>query len=264
MVLRSLLAATGAPAWLDAAPDWRVAAFALVTGFLSAIFFGLTPALQVGRQRHRGKAVRQILIGAQVAASCVLLIVAGLLGRALVRATSSPLGFEYKQVISLDAGLAKRGYTPASAQAHLETLQSRLRTIPGVQAVALAVSPPLGHVNISAGLDIDGRQVNIALNRVDSHFLETMKIPLLRGRNLTRADTRAAVLSESAAHAIWPGADPLGKNFPLGEGYTVVGIAGNVQSVKFAESRFHPGLPAAGTVRPGFALRAGADLRIHA
>ena len=83
IALRALLPWTDAPTWLDATPDWRVVLFSVGLAFLAAILFGLTPALQIARQRHRAQWMRRILIGAQVAASCVLLIVSGLLVRAL-------------------------------------------------------------------------------------------------------------------------------------------------------------------------------------
>ena len=67
--------------------------------------FGLTPALQIARQRHRATLSRTFLIGAQVAASCVLLIVSGLLVRALGRATSLDPGFEYRQIVAIEPGL---------------------------------------------------------------------------------------------------------------------------------------------------------------
>ncbi|MEP6915610.1 MAG: hypothetical protein ABJC89_08180, partial [Acidobacteriota bacterium] len=74
--------------WVDASPDWRVVVFALLPGFCAAVLFGLMPATQVARQKHRAVRIRHLLVGAQVAASCVLLIVAGLLVRALEHATS--------------------------------------------------------------------------------------------------------------------------------------------------------------------------------
>ena len=235
-VLRTLLKISAAPPWLTAVPDWRVCAFALGAGFASAILFGLTPALQTGHQRHRATFTRQLLIGAQVAASCVLLIVAGLLARALDHATSAHLGFEYQQVVSIAPALGRYGYSPAKAQAYLDTLQDRLRALPGVQSLSLAVSPPLGNVSITSGIDVDGRPVNVGIDRVTPQFFETMKIPLLRGRNLRRGDGRVAVISESMARLAWPGKDALGQTVTLGEGYTVVGIAGSVQSVKFGDS----------------------------
>jgi hypothetical protein len=118
-------------AWLDPTPDWRVIVFATGLGFVAAILFGLTPALQLARQRHRSNLMRQFLIGAQVAGSCVLLIVAGLLVRALDRAVSVHPGFEYQHVISIDPRLVNQ--SPAGAEAHLDALASRLHDLPGAR-----------------------------------------------------------------------------------------------------------------------------------
>ena len=235
-VLRSLIVLTGSPAWLDAAPDWRVIVFAIGAGFASAMLFGLMPALDAGRRRDRPGVARHTLIGAQVAASCVLLIVAGLLGRALDHVTSTHPGFEYQQVVSIDPGLSRYGYSAARAQAYLDTLQSRLRALPGVASVSLALTPPLGDVSIGAGFRVDGRQMTAQINHVDPEYFQTMKIPLLRGRNLTRGETHAVVVGESMARQAWPGQDALGKTLTMGRDYTVVGIAGSARSVKFEDS----------------------------
>jgi predicted permease len=96
VVLRVLLTATDAPGWFTPSLDWRVAAFALAAALFSAILFGLAPALQTGRPTRRPGIARHVLIAAQVASSCILLIVAGLLGRALNYASSVHPGFEYK------------------------------------------------------------------------------------------------------------------------------------------------------------------------
>jgi len=236
IVLRSLMAITDTPAWLNPAPDWRVTVFALTAGFVSAVLFGLTPAFQVVRRRHRANVARQFLVAAQVAASCVLLIVAGLLGRALEHATSSDPGFDYQHVISIDPGLDRDGYSPARAQAYLDTLRARLRALPGVESVSLAQSPPLGHRTETAGLTLDGRTLSIQINRVDPDFFETMRIPLLRGRNLQLAEPRAIVVGESLARRAWPGQDPLGKQFTLNGDYTVAGIVGTARVVKLQDS----------------------------
>jgi hypothetical protein len=98
LVLKSIMVWTGAPPWLDPTPDWRVVTFAIAIGFLSSVLFGLTPALHIARQRNLTKTTavgRTVLIGVQVASSCVLLIVAGLLVRAVERAGSTDPGFEY-------------------------------------------------------------------------------------------------------------------------------------------------------------------------
>ena len=235
-VLRGLMSLTGAPPWMDPSPDRRIAAFAVGMGFAAAILFGLVPALQIARQKHRATITRQFLVGAQVAASCVLLIVAGLLGRALNHAVSAPPGFEYQQVVSIDPGLLRHGYSPAKARVFLDELRARLQALPGVQSVSLASCPPLGHVSVSAGIEVDGRSFSIQLNRVDPQFLSTMKIPLMRGRNLAAGETHSVVIGESLARGMWPGQDPLGKKFDLNGGYTVVGVAGSARTVKPEDS----------------------------
>ncbi len=235
VVLRGLMALSGAPAWMNPAPDWRIALFAAGAGFAAAIVFGLVPALQIARRRHRATITRQFLIGTQVAASCVLLIVSGLLGRALDHAMSADPGFDYKQVISIDPGLGRHGYTPARARGYLDALTARLRTLPGVQSVSLALSPPLGRVSITTGITYEGRNLNVQINHVDPEFLRTMKIPLVRGRNLLRGEPRAVVVSESMARA-FTGGDPLGKTFNLGADMTVVGVAGSARQVKLEDS----------------------------
>jgi predicted permease len=235
-VLQALLAATDAPQWMNADPDWRVAAFMIAAGLAAAILFGLMPALQTARGRHRTTVVRQFLVGAQVAASCVLLIVAGLLGRALERAMSANPGFEYEHVIAIDPGLARHGYSEAKARAYLDGLRARLAALPGVQSTSLTLLAPLGRASMSAGITIDGHTVSVMLNHIDPEFLNTMKIPLLRGRNLERGDRRVVVVGESLARSLWPGQDPIGKKFEFGDGYVVVGVAGTARMAKMEDS----------------------------
>jgi predicted permease len=248
VVLRSLLAMAGTPAWLNPAPDWRVVIFAAGMGFASAILFGLTPAFQVVRQRHRTILMRQVLIGAQVAASCVLVIVAGLLVRALNHAAADP-GLEYKHVVSIDPALGNHGYSPAQARAWLDTLQSRLRSLPGVESVASASHPPFGNKTTTFGTEFGGHPISVRINNVDSQFFQTMNIPFLRGRNLMRGDTQAIVISQSLAVSAWPAEDPLGKPLQMGkEKYTVTGIVGNARAAApgdrdAAEAYFLAGVP---------------------
>lgn len=235
LVLRSLMGMGDMPEWLNPAPDWRVVVFALSVGCAAAILFGLAPAFQLTRQRHRSTALRQILIGAQVAASCVLLIVSSLLVRALERATSTSPGFGYKDVISIDPAFS--GYTPAMARSYFDTLDSRLREVPGVESMSFASNPPLGNRWSVNKTQVAGRAVDIHYNNVDRHFFQTMRIPLLRGRGLLPGDKHAIVISESLARLQWPAEDPVGKAFKLGDSKdTVVGIAGDAHLVSPEDS----------------------------
>jgi hypothetical protein len=86
--------------------------FVVGVSLVAAVFFGLTPALQIARQQQKRTIARQVLVGAQMAASCVLLIVAGLLVREVHHALYTSPGFGYEQVLSVDLGLHSHGYTP--------------------------------------------------------------------------------------------------------------------------------------------------------
>lgn len=232
IVINGIMAWTGAPPWLDPTPDWRVVAFAIAIGLLSAVFFGLAPALQIARQQHKKTAGRSLLIGVQVASSCVLLIVAGLLTRAVERAASIDPGFEYEHVIVVEPSLAEHGYTAARARAYLQDLNLRLRGIAGVEEVSVTSTPPLGGLTITAPLQLNGQPLTVFIHQVDPQYLATMQIPLLRGRNLVDGDELSVVVSESLARRQWPDGDPLGQPFKIGdEVLTVIGIAGNARSL---------------------------------
>jgi len=231
--LRSFILFADAPAWLKATPDWRVVAFSLATGLVAAVLFGLTPALQVAKQRHRATFMRQLLIGGQVAASCVLLIVSGLLARALDYALHFHPGFEYQNVALITPGLDSHGYSPEKARAYLDQLQTRLVQLPGIQSVALTSIPPLGGSVETNGTEIAGRQVAIHVSRVSPQFFKTMGIPIRRGRALQTGDTNTIVIGESFARLGWPSKDALGGDFTTdGVTYKVVGVVGTARLVE--------------------------------
>ena len=160
LVLKGILVWSEAPSWLDPTPDWRVVTFAIAMGFLSSVLFGLTPALHIARQKNLNKRTtfgRGVLIGAQVASSCVLLIVAGLLTRAFDRAASTDPGYEYEHVIVVEPSLIEHGYTAARARDYIQNLSARLRGIAGVEDVSVTSTPPLSGLRVLAPVQIDGR-----------------------------------------------------------------------------------------------------------
>ncbi|HLY19680.1 MAG TPA: ABC transporter permease [Bryobacteraceae bacterium] len=217
-----------APQWLSATPDWRVLLFTVAMTFVSAVFFGLAPALQVARQRQHKTTARQILIAAQVAASCVLLIVSGLLVRAAHHALYTDPGFGYERLVSVDAQLGKHGYGAAAAQAYLDQMQARLLAVPGVRSVSLVLLPPLGHTVSREDREIDGRTMMLYPNWVTPGFFQTMQIPMLLGRTFSPGDKNVAIVSRSFARAQWPGQNPLGKQIGGGEAKdTVIGVIGD-------------------------------------
>jgi predicted permease len=238
-VLRALVAATGEASGLDPAPDLRVAAFAAAAALASALVFGIGPAWQGARHRFTPSRVRQVMIGAQIAASCVLVIVAGLLGRALHHAVTASPGFDYARVVSVDPGL--RGVAPDAARAHLDALEARLRSVPGVASVSMATNPPLGNRWSVRPARVGARTVRVHLNAVGPEFFRTMGIPL-RGRDLSPGES-GVVVGESLARLAWPDRDPLGQTLSLGpepdgseRAMTVIGVAGSARLVSPEDS----------------------------
>jgi putative ABC transport system permease protein len=224
-VLRIVLLKFDAPGWLSARPDWRVLLFAGGMTVVATLFFGLMPALQIARQRQQKTLARQILVGAQIAASSVLLIVAALLVHAAQHALYSDPGFRYEHILSIDPGLSRHDYSPAAAREYLDQMQGRLRALPGVRSVSLVQMPPLGHVISNWTTEIRGRKVTIYPNWVAPDFFPTMGIPFRLGRTFHPGEKHVVIVSESFARRQWPAEDPLGQT--VGEGAnsdTVVGV----------------------------------------
>jgi len=230
LVLNFALDVMDAPKWLSAAPDWRVLLFTMSLTLAAALFFGMAPALQIARQRRHKTLARQILIGAQVAASCVLLIVAGLLVRAAHHALYSDPGFGYERLVTIDPQLAHHGYTPAKAKAYLDQMQSRLLATPGVKAVSLVDFPPLGHITDRERREINGRVLLVYPNWVAPDFFDAMRIPMLAGRTFYPGEKHAVVVSESLGRQQWPDQNPIGQQIGDGDNKdTVIGVAGNAR-----------------------------------
>jgi predicted permease len=226
--LRIVLTQFHAQGWLSATPDWRVLLFTFGMAMVAAVFFGFAPALQIARQRHRKTIVRQALIAAQVAASCVLLIVAGLLVRATLHVLYTDPGFAYEQLLSVDAHLAQHNYSPSAARAYLDVMQERIRALPGVKSVSLIKLPPLGHTVSRMDEELNGRRFPIYPNWVTPGLFETMGIPLQLGRTFYAGEKNVVIVSESMARRQWPGENPIGQQLPNGDTkITVVGVAGD-------------------------------------
>jgi predicted permease len=226
--LRVALTQFHAQGWLSAKPDWRVLLFTFGMVIAAAVLFGLAPALQIARQRQRKTMVRQVLIAAQVGASCVLLIVAGLLVRATLHVLYTDPGFAYEQLLSVDAQLAQHNYSPSTAQAYLNAMQEQIRALPGVKSVSLVKLPPMGHEVSRMDEDINGHSVPIYPNSVTPGLFETMGIPVRLGRTFYSGEKNAVIVSESMARREWPGQNPIGQHLPNGGAKdTVVGVAGD-------------------------------------
>lgn len=227
-VTRIALTELDAPKWLSAVPDARILLFTLGMSFAAALLFGFTPALQIARQGRHKTLARQILVSAQLAASCVLLIVAGLLVRAAHHALYTNPGFGYERLVSVDGQLRQHGYNASEARVYLDQMRTRLRAVPGVRSVSLVLLPPLGHAVSYATALINHRNVRIYPNWVAPDFFITTQIPVVLGRTFYPNEKHAVVVSKSFARAQWPGQNPLGQL--VGDGPqkdVVVGVVGD-------------------------------------
>jgi predicted permease len=253
-VLMGQLPRDAPPLALTVGPDLRVLGYSIVLTLLTGIAFGLAPALQasrpdlnaalkddggpITRSGSRGF-LRQALVGGQVGACMVLLIGAGLLLRGLYLAHTLDPGFETRNttVVSLDLG--RQGYDDLRATAFMQRLMARLSALPGVDGVAQAGVTPLGdaHRGNQFSRPDQADKVSIEVNAVSPEYFSLLGIPITRGRTFTEAETaggaRVAIVTESTARRLWPGADPLGKT--LREDYVgeadleIVGVAKDAQ-----------------------------------
>jgi len=229
-ISRPLVAWLGGPSRMDLAPDWRTILFAFAIGGLASVLFGLSPARQASRPARQASRARIIFMATQIAASCVLLVVSGLLVRGLQRAYSYDPGFDYTRIVTIDSQLYAHGYEPAKAIQFMKELQSRLLQLPGVDAASLVRNPPLGN-RVTMQRARGEIKVNIHQNEISPHYFQTMSIPLLRGRDFAANDQGVIIVSESCARALWPGKDPLQQTWTLGEKkYSVIGLAGNART----------------------------------
>lgn len=202
------------------APDWRVLLATMAIAFLSAVSFGLAPALRITSGAPHAGRPRKIFLTVQVGASCVLLMLSGLLVRSFERLIASDPGFDYRQLVVIQPGLREHGYQGPAALSYMEALRTRLLSIPGVQRACLMELALWGHESWEDHRN--GYRFN--LNRVDAEFVPTLGLRLSRGRNFRPGEQGVAIVGESVARLQWPGEDPLGKRLPTGDRDTVIGV----------------------------------------
>ncbi len=252
------------------APDARVLAFTLALSLLSGIMAGLAPALRATRsdliavvkdegttsQTYTRSRLRSGLAVAQVALCLILLIPAGLLLRGLQRALAIDPGYDAKKLLGIGYSLELSGYDEARARQFNQDLMARLQALPGVQAITLGRAPLSGTSLTTIALPGEGgksgrRFERAAYYAATPEYLETVGIPLLRGRNFTNEEARTGaevvIVSESAARNLWPGEEPIGKLLRVGRGdedetdiaptifATVIGVARDAQSWRLGE-----------------------------
>jgi putative ABC transport system permease protein len=233
--------------------DLRVLTVAALFTSLTALGFGVFPALRAGRTGFaalrdgaragggRKQRIRAALVTVEVTMSVILLITSGLLIRAVWRVQAIDPGFVPHQVLTLRTALPRPKYdSPVRRGQFYERVLADVRALPGVQSAGFISGLPMIVFGLITGVDVPGQEVRSARSAGVSHrwvtpqYFRTMGIPLRRGRDVEDGDTgnRAfvAVVSASFAERYWPGQDPIGKTFGhRGQTRTVVGVVGDVR-----------------------------------
>ncbi|MGA2418942.1 MAG: ABC transporter permease [Candidatus Acidiferrum sp.] len=231
--------------------DWRVMALSAGVCSLATLLIGLVPAMQTRTLDlvtalkadsagvvGGGKAwVRSGLVLVQVSLSFVLLVVVGLLVQSLQKIRNSSPGFSTHEVLFTSIDLKSAGYDAQRAMTFQDELLARVMALPGVESAAFARMTPLSYGSFSESpIAVDGYQPpdakppTVQYNEVGPHYLATMGIPLVSGREFTRADNEnaapVAVVNETMAAQFWRRQNPIGERLRVkGRWLTVVGVA---------------------------------------
>ena len=240
--------------------DASVLAFTLIASVLTGLAFGLVPALQASRPdmnetlKEGGRSgagtkqgVRSALVIAEIALALILLVGAGLLMRSVAALTKVNPGFDPKGVLSVQLSLSPGAYSEAAKiRSFYKELLENTRSIPGVRAATASALLPLDGDDSEIPFFITGRpapspsELPMAMNYLTTPgYLETMRIPLLKGRYFDQRDSEktpmVAVIDENLEQDYFPGEDPVGKFITVQGGkeisisMQIVGVVGHVK-----------------------------------
>ncbi|HET6765408.1 MAG TPA: ABC transporter permease, partial [Longimicrobiaceae bacterium] len=248
------------PIWMVFDIDRNVLLFTLGASLLTALLFGLAPALQATRpapmgtlrdgrsgETPRQRRLARTLVVAQLALSVVLLTAATLMARSVIELQGTDPGFDTGHLLSMRVSAAGDRYAePAARAAVADRLLERMRALPGVRTAALVSSVPLGGGSSTSSYSVEGHPVPPAqrpsadVRSISAGYWDALRRPLLRGRAFTAAEATSgapvAVVSRTLAERAWPGQDAVGRRVnPGGEWLTVVGVAPDVRLNKLNE-----------------------------
>ncbi|MBZ5571490.1 MAG: ABC transporter permease [Acidobacteriia bacterium] len=241
------------PLALSISADRTVLLATLVISILTGVIFGILPALRAsaiapftvlkedsgtvsgGLRKAR---LTSGLVVAQISLSLLLLICAGLFIRSVRSAQQLNPGFSPHNVLIASYDLFTTGYSDSTGAEFDRQLLAKLETLPGMQSVALSNRVPLSFGGGSTSVKPEGyvspanesMETQVAI--VTPNFLQTMQIPLVKGRDFTLQDNkssqRAVIVNEAFANRYWPKQEALGKQLNSDfthEWFTVVGVA---------------------------------------
>jgi len=253
--------------------DGRVLSFTLLISCVTALLFGLVPALQASHpdlndtlkeggtkgatKGVRSRQIRRLLVVSEVALALVLLVGAGLLLKSFSRLQQFDLGFRPEGLLTAKLQLPGLKYREDDQiRAFHRQLFERLGTVPGVESAGAITSVFLSKTPNSTNFSIEGRpeflpgqRIEVTLDGISPNYFQVMGTPLTRGRAFNEQDTekteKVAIINETMARRFWPNEDPIGKRFKYGgltdEGpwQTIVGVVADTRRTGF-ESEVRP------------------------
>jgi putative ABC transport system permease protein len=249
---------------LDIGVDTRVLAFAVLLSVVVGVIAAVAPAIRTARMDVTRKLRPRVTADARVSQASNVLITAQIALALVLLTTASLLSHDYLELRYLDLGYNPRNVFQTSISAPREPKMSpdlwrnvatetraRVARVHGVQSASLdyenAMHPSVVHSDLSAEA-IPERTPSV--KAVDQDFFTTWNNPLLIGRAFSSRDAAGAplvaIISKACASAFWPGLDPLGRRIFVGdsassgEWLTVVGVAEDFESGRFAARRHHP------------------------
>lgn len=237
--------------------------FAVLVTAVVGLAFGLVPALHAARSDlHHGmqessrrstggrRLTRALLVVSEVALALTLLVGSGLLLRSMGQLFAVSPGFDPRNVLTLQVETGGQQFaTDTATWAFFDRALAAVRTLPGVEAAAYSSLLPLSGEYDSYGVHSESHprtnpeeDPSAFRYAVSAGYLETMRVPLLRGRSITETDRRGqpavVIVNATLARRVWPGEDPVGQRIRLGgmDGpwRTVIGVAGDVKHVSLS------------------------------
>jgi predicted permease len=229
------------PARLAMPADWRVLAFAALLTIAVTFLFGLLPALRAstvkpasalkgGDDPHFPRRMMHALIAVQVAFCFAVQFAAGAFVATLNQLSHQATGFAARRLLDLDTVTVR----PQSTELWFQ-VADHLRTLPGVESVAIAGWPLLSGNGSNGFVSVNGappHQLLAYFLPVSPGWLQTMKVPLLDGHDLRQSDAApgAALVNRAFAKEYFGGQDPVGKTFDRGkQHFEIVGLVADTR-----------------------------------
>ena len=244
LLIATFLPATATSLPLDVGINRRVILLTLAIGLFTALIFGLVPALHASKTdlslamkdessslqtRSRRFGIRNLFVMAQISASLMLLIVAGLFIRSLQQAQHVDVGYDIEHVLTLRPNAQfLDGRDPAPQLAFYTQVLERVRSSPGIEAATFADFIPSGGGLRSTTISVENytsrpqENMDVMNGVVATDYFKTMGMTVSAGREFSEQDKdagpRVAIVNETLAHRYWPGQDALGKHFTISGG----------------------------------------------